>query len=101
MSDLTKLTVAEARDGLRKKEFSAVELTKAYISKVLNRITVLGAILLTFIALLPYVLSIIFGLPYQAAVGGTGIIIVVGVALETVKQLEGQLTQKSYKRFFE
>ena len=73
--------------------------TKAYISKVLNRITVLGAILLTFIALLPYVLSIVFDLPYQAAVGGTGIIIVVGVALETVKSLTSQVTQKTYKGF--
>ena len=37
----------------------------------------------------------------ERAKGGTGLIIVVGVALETVKQLEGQMTQKSYKRFFE
>lgn len=73
--------------------------TVAYISKVLNRITVLGAILLTFIALLPYVVSNLTGLSQRAAVGGTGIIIVVGVAMETVKQLKGQLTSKSYKGF--
>lgn len=73
--------------------------TKAYISKVLNRITVLGAIILTFIAILPYVMTLVFGLPYTAAVGGTGIIIVVGVAMETVKQLKGELTSKQYRGF--
>ena len=73
--------------------------TKDYISKVLNRITVLGALLLTFIALLPYVISNLTGLSQSAAVGGTGIIIVVGVAMETYKQLKGQLTSKQYKGF--
>ena len=73
--------------------------TKNYVSKVLNRITVLGALLLTFIAMLPYVVSIITGLPQSAAVGGTGIIIVVGVAMDTIKALKGQLTQKHYKGF--
>lgn len=71
--------------------------TKEYISKVLNRITVLGAILLTFIAVLPYVTSMIFNLPQGAAVGGTGIIIVVGVAMDAIKTLQGQMTQKQYK----
>ena len=73
--------------------------TKEYISKVLNRITVLGAILLTFIAVLPYAISMLTSLPSQAAVGGTGIIIVVGVAMETIKTLKGQLTQKQYHGF--
>ena len=73
--------------------------TKNYVSKVLNRITVLGAILLTFIALLPYIISNLTGLPQRAAVGGTGIIIVVGVAIEAIKTLKGQLTAKQYKGF--
>ena len=73
--------------------------TKEYVSKVLNRITVLGALLLTFIAILPYVITIVFGLPQGAATGGTGIIIVVGVAMETTKALKGQLTQKQYRGF--
>lgn len=73
--------------------------TKEYVSKVLNRITVLGAILLAFIALLPYVVSALTKLPQSAAVGGTGIIIVVGVAMETIKELKGQLTQKQYRGF--
>ncbi len=73
--------------------------TREYVSKVLNRITVLGALLLTFIALLPYVVSALTGLSSRAAVGGTGIIIVVGTAMETVKQLKSQLTNKQYKSF--
>ena len=75
--------------------------TKEYINKVLCRITVLGAIGLAFIAVLPHAIPLFTDLPSSMGIGGTGIIIVVGVALETVKQLEGQLTQKSYKRFFE
>ena len=73
--------------------------TVEYISKVLNRITVLGALLLAFIAVLPYIVSMATGLPVSAALGGTGIIIVVGVALETIKTLKGQLTTKQYHSF--
>ena len=73
--------------------------TREYVSKVLNRITVLGALLLTFIALLPYVISNLTGLPQRAAVGGTGIIIVVGVAMDTIKTMKSQLTSKQYKSF--
>jgi preprotein translocase subunit SecY len=75
--------------------------TKVYLHKVLNRITVLGATFLVFIAVLPYALPMfITALPNTVGIGGTGIIIVVGVALETMKDLEGQLTQKTYKGFF-
>ena len=73
--------------------------TKNYVSKVLNRITVLGALLLTLIALLPYIVSSVTGLPQAAAVGGTGIIIVVGVAMDTIKQMKSMLTSKQYKSF--
>lgn len=73
--------------------------TKDYVSKVLNRITCLGAILLTFIALLPYIISNLTGLSQRAALGGTGIIIVVGVAMDTIKELKGKLTNKQYKSF--
>ena len=73
--------------------------TKEYISKIVNRITVLGAFLLTFIAVLPYAMTIVFDLSYSAAIGGTGVIIVVGVAMETIKQLKGEMTSKSYRGF--
>ncbi len=73
--------------------------TKKYISVILNRITVLGALSLAFIAALPFLLPMITPLPASVALGGTGIIIVVGVALETMKDLSGQLTQRSYRGF--
>lgn len=73
--------------------------TVDYVSTVLNRITVLGAIFLTFIAVLPYIVMQLTGLSHQAALGGTGIIIVVGIAIETHKQITSQLTQKSYRGF--
>lgn len=73
--------------------------TKEYVSKVLNRITVLGALFLLAIALLPHILPMVTNLPASVAMGGTGIIIVVGVAMETTSQLKGQLTQKQYRGF--
>lgn len=77
--------------------------TKQYINKVLNRITVLGSLGLAFVAVLPHVLPLIPGLnmPSSMGIGGTGIIIVVGVAMETVRQIEGRLTQKSYSSFLQ
>ena len=77
------------------------EDTKNYISTVLNRITVVGAISLAFIAVLPYAISLLVPAfaGTQVGLGGTGIIIVVGVALETVKSLTSQVTQKTYKGF--
>lgn len=77
--------------------------TKEYINKVLSRITVLGAIGLAFIAVLPHALPLIksINLPASMGIGGTGIIIVVGVAMETVKQIKGRLTQKSYQGFLQ
>ena len=75
--------------------------TKTYLHKVLHRITVIGATALTVIAVLPYVLPMMSSLPSSISIGGTGIIIVVGVALETVAQLKGQLTQKSYHGFLD
>ncbi len=73
--------------------------TKKYLHKVLNRITVLGALSLTLVAVVPYILPMFTSIPSSSAVGGTGIIIVVGVAMETMRQLKGQLTQKSYHGF--
>ncbi len=75
--------------------------TKEYINKVLNRITVLGALGLAFIAVLPHALPLITSLPASMGIGGTGIIIVVGVAMETVKQIQGRMTQKSYRGFLQ
>ena len=73
--------------------------TKSYLHKVLNRITVLGAIALVIVAVLPYILPMFTSLPSSISIGGTGIIIVVGVAMETIAQLKGQLTTKAYHGF--
>ena len=75
--------------------------TKNYVSKVLNRITVVGSIALAFIAILPYAIPLVMPALSNTNVGlgGTGVIIVVGVAIETVKSLTSQVTQKTYKGF--
>ena len=73
--------------------------TKEYINQVLNRLTVLGSLALAFIAAIPYLMPMVTNLPKSMGLGGTGIIIVVGVAMETWKSLKGQLTQRSYRGF--
>ena len=74
------------------------EDTKKFISKVLSRLTILGATFLVVIAGLPILFSKLTSLPTSVSIGGTGLLIVVGVALETYKQLEGSLLSRSYKR---
>lgn len=72
--------------------------TEKYVSGVLNKITIVGAICLAFIAGLPLVFGKVSSLPTSVQLGGTGLLIVVGVALETYKQLESQLVSRQYKR---
>ena len=74
------------------------EETKQYVSKILARLTVLGATFLVIIAGLPIIFSRLTSLPTSVSIGGTGLLIVVGVALETYKQLEGSILTRSYKR---
>ena len=72
--------------------------TERYVRKVLNRVTVIGALALIFIAALPVVLTLsgIFGQETSLALGGTGLIITVGVALELSNQIDGLLAGKSF-----
>lgn len=72
--------------------------TKKYLEKVLYRITSVGAIFLGIIAILPAVISRITGIP-NLVIGGTGILIVVSVVLETFKMIEAQLIMRSYDKF--
>ena len=74
--------------------------TADFIQKVLNKITLFGALYLSVIAILPIVTGNIFGYS-NLAIGGTSIIIVVGVALETVKAMEAQMLMRHYKGFLE
>lgn len=71
--------------------------TSDYLNKVISRITFVGAISLALIASLPIILSHLFKMNINF--GGTAIIIVVGVALETVKQIESQMLMRHYKGF--
>lgn len=76
--------------------------TADYIRRVTNRITLIGAIFLGVIAVLPLVINICTGnLMSELAFGGSSIIIVVGVVLETAREIEGQMTMRHYKGFLE
>ncbi len=72
--------------------------TSKYVKFVLSRITVTGTILLIILAIIPIIVQKLTGLSSAGAIGGTGILIVVGVALETYKQLEGSLATRNYKK---
>lgn len=78
--------------------------TEKYVSKVLSRLTVVGSTFLTIIAILPIVFSALINLvpnvslSSSVTIGGTGLLIVVGVCLETYKQLEGSLVTRNYSR---
>ena len=74
--------------------------TVDFIRKVLNKITLFGAIYLGIVALCPILLGKIVDHAYLS-IGGTSVIIVVGVALETVKALESQMLMRQYKGFLE
>ena len=74
--------------------------TVDFIKKVLNKITLFGAIYLGIVAILPLLLGKIAG-SSSMSIGGTSVIIVVGVALETVKALDTQMLMRQYKGFLE
>jgi len=88
------------------------EPTVNYIRRILNHVTLLGALMLSAVALFPIAFSIVSNLilqyafgetqhTMQIALGGTSVIIMVGVALETVKQLESQMMLRHYKGFLD
>lgn len=72
--------------------------TTNYISDVIARITIVGALFLAILAGIPVIFGLVSGLPSSVTIGGTGLLIVVGVALETYKQLESQLQSRSYRK---
>ena len=72
--------------------------TENHISKILVRLTFVGGFFIAILAAIPIVFSMIGGLESAAAIGGTSLLIVVGVALETYKQLEGSLLSRNYKK---
>ena len=75
--------------------------TANFIQKVINKIVVFGAVYLGIVALLPIVAGNLMSGVRNLAIGGTSVIIVVGVALETVKALEAQMLMRHYKGFLD
>ena len=73
--------------------------TASYISRVLFKITMIGATYLAIISSIPILMMKIFNLPASIQIGGTGLIIVVGVALETAKQIRNISQEKQYRGF--
>ena len=73
--------------------------TSTFISKVISKITLVGALFLAVLAVLPIGLGAISGM--NVSLSGTTIIIVVGVALDTTRQLESQMMMRHYKGFLE
>jgi preprotein translocase subunit SecY len=72
--------------------------TMDYLNRIINRITLTGASFLGLVAVLPFIVQGITGIE-NMTIGGTGILIVVSVVLETMKQIEGQLVMRDYDEF--
>ena len=73
--------------------------TSEYLTYVLSRITAPGALYLSLVAVIPIIALVLFGASQNFPFGGTAILIVVGVGLDTAKQIESQLQQRSYEGF--
>ncbi len=73
--------------------------TTDFISKILSRITLMGAIFLSVIAILPIVIGSVGGI--NISLGGTSVLIMVGVALDLVRSLESQMMMRHYKGFLD
>lgn len=73
--------------------------TAEYLHKTLNRITLAGALFLGVIAVLPFIMRAFFDIP-ALTIGGTGILIVVSVVIETVRQVQSQMVMRDYEKFY-
>jgi preprotein translocase subunit SecY len=73
--------------------------TERYLAFVLSRLTAPGSLYLGIIALIPAVAFVLFGTQNKFPFGGTSILIIVGVGLDTVKQIQSQLQQRNYEGF--
>lgn len=73
--------------------------TETYLTRVMYRLTFVGSLFLAAVSVLPIILGGLANLPTAVQIGGTSLLIVVGVALQTMKQLESQLVKRHYKGF--
>ena len=71
--------------------------TIEYVSSVLSKLTIVGSVFLMIIAGLPIIFGAVSGLSSTVTIGGTGLLIVVGVAIETYKQLDSSLVSRSHR----
>lgn len=73
--------------------------TSKYLTRLINRITLTGALFLALVSIMPIFFGTLANLPASVSIGGTSLLIVVGVGLETMKQIESQLIKRHYKGF--
>lgn len=73
--------------------------TEEYLSNILGRLTFVGGIFLVVISVLPLLATTLSNLPSSVQIGGTGLLIVIGVVLQTVQQIDGQLVTRNYRGF--
>src|SRR5699024_6676353 len=73
--------------------------TETYLTRVLYRLTFVGSIFVAAVSVMPILLGKVANLPTAVQSGGTSLLIVVGVALQTMRQLEGQMVKRHYKGF--
>jgi preprotein translocase subunit SecY len=73
--------------------------TQVYLTRILYRLTFVGSIFLATISIIPVFFTALMNLPPAVQIGGTGLLIIVGVALDTMKQIESQLIKRHYKGF--
>ena len=74
--------------------------TEKYLLKVLRRVTCVGGLLLMLLAVLPYILTMFTPLTATSALGGTGMILIVGITMETITQMRTQSSEKQYTSLF-
>lgn len=70
--------------------------TVSYVSSVLNRLTVFGSLFLAVLAALPILFALVTSMPTSISIGGTSLLIVVGVSLETYKKIDSEITSRTY-----
>lgn len=73
--------------------------TERYLGSILNKITFAGAVFLGFVAIMPFIMQMALGLNANIAIGGTGLLIVVSVVLETIRQIESMMVTRNYESF--
>ena len=73
--------------------------TEDYLTRMINRLSGVGSLYLTLIAVLPIVIGFFYKIPMNMSLSGTSLLIVVGVGIETAKQIEGRVTTRRYKVF--